>query len=72
MTDIYKFLGHPFPGNKIVSMVHPTSMNKGGQVELSPQIDDLCRKLLDQLDQIQAKTGTMHNLNQEENYGYSH
>jgi hypothetical protein len=51
MRNVYEFLGHRFPGDKIVSMVHSASVNKGENTRLSPQIDLLCRELLDRLDQ---------------------
>lgn len=70
MTNIYKFLGCQFPGDRIVSMVHPASVNKGRRVELSPPIEELCQQLLDRFDRLQANTKTAPPPRQKETYGY--
>ena len=50
VNKVYEFIGHNFPGQRIVSEVHPLSLGKGKTVELSPEIDLLCKELLEKLD----------------------
>ncbi|QTA91882.1 sulfotransferase family protein [Desulfonema magnum] len=49
MQQIYKFLGHDFPGAQILTEVHPSSVGKGKTIKLSPDIELLCEELLEKL-----------------------
>lgn len=51
MDSIYRFCGHNFPGN-ISRMVTADSVNKGNDVQLSKEIEDLCRDTLEKLDEL--------------------
>lgn len=51
LQQIYEFTGRPFPGKSIVGEVHTSSLGKGKDIGLSPEIDKLCRDLLTSLDE---------------------
>lgn len=48
--QIYKFLNHPFPGDRVVSNVYTSSVGRGESIELSPEIEQLCLDLWKKLD----------------------
>lgn len=50
--SIYKFAGQHYPGDKIVKDIDSSSKGKGKKVELSPEIDKLCRELLYKMNDI--------------------
>lgn len=52
MKNIYSLIGHNYPGDRIVIGVHSASVGKGKSIELSPEIDLLCKKLLEKLDKV--------------------
>lgn len=52
INKIYEFIGHNFPGQKMVSEIHSLSLGKGRRIELSPEIDLLCKELLERLDKV--------------------
>ncbi len=52
VPNIYKFLGQKYPGDKVVSIVHPSSVGKGQAVEISPAIESLCIEMLERLDNV--------------------
>jgi hypothetical protein len=52
MQEVYGFLGHDFPGKRIVANVHMDSVQKGKSVQLASQIECLCDTLLSQLDHV--------------------
>jgi hypothetical protein len=53
---IYDFLGHKFPGERILPPIHQKSTGQGGHLELSEDIERLCSDLLGRLDQAGAKS----------------
>jgi hypothetical protein len=57
MRRIYAFLGVRYPGDQIVSDVHPQSVGKGRVSTLSPAIDQLCADLLERLNQHNNRIG---------------
>ena len=52
MRSVYKFLGQTYPGDKILSHVHHSSVGKGKDVEISPEIEYLCVDMLNRLDAV--------------------
>jgi hypothetical protein len=52
MKGIYEFIGNDFPGEKIITQVHSSSVGKGKSVTLSAPIDLLCMNLLNRLDEV--------------------
>jgi len=52
INKIYEFIGHNFPGQKMVSEIYSLSLGKGRRVELSPEIDLLCKEFLEKLDKV--------------------
>ncbi|MDP6547175.1 MAG: sulfotransferase domain-containing protein, partial [Phycisphaerae bacterium] len=43
---LYDFIGHKFPGEKILPSIYQESAGQGGDVELSEEIQRLCSDLL--------------------------
>jgi hypothetical protein len=57
VVGIYDSLGHSFQEEKIVTQVYTTSMGTGRSIELSPEIDLLCRDMWNRLNEVyQTKT----------------
>jgi len=54
MKKIYSFLGIGLPAKRILSDVHPGSISKGKNLNLSPDIENLCEDLLTKLNSITA------------------
>lgn len=53
---IYKFLNQKYPGPWIHKEIHSKSLSKGQDINLSPEVDQLAKRLLDKLNKIyQAK-----------------
>ena len=50
MRGAYRFIGRPYPGDRIVSDVSARSVGRGRDVEISDDIADVCKRLLDRLD----------------------
>ena len=50
MAEVYRFLGRPYPGDRIVSEVLETSRGKGRDLDLAPRVCDLCEDLLQRMD----------------------
>lgn len=50
MASVYRHLEIAYPGDYLVSDIHTRSIGKGGQLELSPEIESLCGDLLKRLD----------------------
>ena len=50
IKKIYKLVGREFPGDEILSAVHNTSVGKGKEVTLSPEIYELCFELQTRID----------------------
>lgn len=59
MKNIYEFLGRDFPGSQIVSEVHTTSVRKGENISLSPEIDFLCMNLLKKFNKLNIVEGRL-------------
>ena len=53
---IYDFLGHKFPGERILPPIHQKSTGQGGHLGISEDIERLCSDLLGRLDQAGAKS----------------
>lgn len=51
MRNIYEYIGYRFPGKKIVNDVFTSSLGKGKNISLSPDIEYICRKLLTKLNE---------------------
>jgi hypothetical protein len=52
LRRIYRFVGRPFPGRRVVGEVHDRSLAKGHGIPLSPEIAAICDSLLDRLDAL--------------------
>lgn len=52
LRKIYNFNKIDYPGDKIVSDVHSNSINKGKNIQLSFEIEEICNNLLKKLDNI--------------------
>jgi hypothetical protein len=52
MRQVYDFVGCPFPGEKAVTEVHASSVKKGANIELSPEIELLCQEMWDKLNKV--------------------
>lgn len=50
MRKVYAFLGKNYPSDRIVSMVNANSLGSGKEVWLSPDVENLCSNMLDDLD----------------------
>jgi hypothetical protein len=50
MKDIYGFVGCVYPGDSITAGVHGDSRNRGENIKLSPEVDVLCREMVEKLD----------------------
>ena len=51
MRKIYEFCDTPYPGDFLTEEVRTGSVSKGRNVDLSPEIDELCRSMLERLQQ---------------------
>lgn len=51
MLRIYEFCGMPYPGDFLTEEVRTGSVSKGKDVNLSPEIDELCSEMLTRLQQ---------------------
>jgi len=58
VAEIYRFVQQPFPGAKIVDEVSSSSVGKGKQIDLSPDVERLCADLLRRLDQTYESTAS--------------
>lgn len=52
MRRIYDHIGRDYPGPKILSEVTARRVGGGSDVDLSPELDNLCRELLESLDSV--------------------
>lgn len=52
MRGIYSFLGCPYPAEPITDEVHGESQKKGQDVQLSPEIEQMCKAMLEGLDRV--------------------
>lgn len=52
VQGIYGFVGQSFPGENIVAESHRESLQKGKSITLSPEVDLLCKELLEKLDRV--------------------
>lgn len=50
MKGIYEFIGCDFPGKRIITQIHSSSVGKGKCITLSSTVDLLCMNLLKKLD----------------------
>lgn len=49
VQSIYRFAGRPYPGDYIVNEVHDSSVNKGQEIVLSPEVHMLCEEMWQKL-----------------------
>ncbi len=56
MRSIYAWLGRPYPGDRIVRRVHAGSIGGGKDVRVSPEIREMCDRMMADLDKIFAAT----------------
>lgn len=56
MQEIYSFIDFPFPDKKIVEDVSSSSVGKGQDIKLNPEIEALCQQMLDRLDDAYYNT----------------
>lgn len=52
LKKIYQFLEQPYPGDQVTNEIHTSSVQKGKDINLSPEIEALCETMLANLDQI--------------------
>lgn len=52
MKKIYSFINIKYPGNRIIKSVHKNSQNKGKNIEISSEVENLCNELQAKLDGI--------------------
>jgi hypothetical protein len=52
MKRLYAFLGHPYPGEGVVREIHGSAAGKGAGIQLSDEVESLCRGMLAQLDTV--------------------
>ena len=52
MQQIYAFVAKPFPTREIVTAVYASSVGKGAQVMLSPEVEALCQGMLERLNGV--------------------
>ena len=55
MERIYAFCGLNFKDRRLAEEVRVTSIQKGKSIELSPQVDTLCREMLERLDKAREQ-----------------
>lgn len=55
MKQVYNFLGIGLPMKHILAGIHPGSISKGKNLNLSPEIEHLCESLLDKLNMVYSK-----------------
>lgn len=48
---LYTFLDIPYPGDKIVDEVHTKATGKGTKLTLSPEIDEICKRLYKKMEE---------------------
>ena len=46
---IYKFVGNKYPGDKLIGKINKKSVGKGNKVNISPEIDLICKELFNKL-----------------------
>lgn len=56
MRRVYAYLQRPYPGDRMLREVHSESVGKGSRVELSPEIERLCKDLWHKLDACNERT----------------
>jgi len=54
LRSIYEFIGHKFPGDKLLPRIHQTSVDRGAELELSEDVQTICTGLLGRLDKARA------------------
>ncbi len=52
MAQAYEFLGRPYPGDRIIRDVFAGSVGRGQEINLDPQIRELCESMLARLTEI--------------------
>ena len=56
MRSLYTWLGRPYPGDRIVHRVDARRTGKGKDVKLSPEIRELCDRMMADLDKVFTTT----------------
>jgi hypothetical protein len=57
MKAIYRFVGIPYPSDRVFAHVHSNSKGRGKSVHISPSIDLLCKGLFEELNEIYKLQG---------------
>ena len=61
IKTIYDDLGQPYPGSSIHKEIHATSLKRGADIDLSPQVEQLANDLWANLNEsYQTKTHRDH------------
>ena len=55
MHAIYEFVGRPYPGDAILSEIHTSSVGRGQDIPLSPEIETLCETMWERLEQAASQ-----------------
>lgn len=63
LKNIYKKLEREYPGHRIAKRVHRGALNKGKDIPLSEDIDNLCKNLQKKLDLVYKRTSLPKNHN---------
>ena len=63
---IYAFLEHPFPANRTTSTIHASSVGKGKDIALSPQVEQPCSELWQKLEAVYQLRVGRHSSEQKE------
>lgn len=59
MRRVYDYLERPYPGPHITEMVSDSSIGKGQDINLSPEIEALCADMLAKLDSLYIETSLL-------------
>ncbi len=57
MAEAYRFIDRPWPGDRIVADVFSASKGRGRELELSPDVRELCDDMLSRLETQKGLTG---------------
>ena len=57
MRQIYELCDRPYPGDSLVAEVKTGSISKGKDIDLSPEVDELCNDMLQRMQQAARESG---------------
>lgn len=55
VQTIYDFAGQPYPGDHILSGIHTSSIGRGQNIPLSPEIEQICESMWSRLEEAAAQ-----------------